>query len=860
VAACSDADNCNPTPHPTSPATLAMEVEPFTESVAPAAMMIAAEACPLEQASVVPALHGTRPAETLNIDAPPAEQAAASSDSDSSSSSINKRSALVDQTMISIPSLLPSPQPFSSATLFGPRARSPPPASADMCSALRWQRWEASERRIHGAVPFPLSRQSWLPAVVGSNSRHAQLAAALLRVVTNADSASQHARDATYTQRTLSPPRVRRARARAAAVTNPKSSLRASKPPPPDFPFVPLPPKATSQFLPFISEWQRLLSPMAVSFGGASGGWYRNPAALLQQITDGVSLGYDGDRTGFIIQPNHPSAKLPEVSAVVDKEILDELRLRRMAGPFTEQQVREMFPFFRTSPMAVVPKSDGGWRIIDDLTHEGADLDGLIEAAQQSGDDDRESRHLQLQAVNAHISDEEARVRYHSFDEAVRMVRRLGRGCWLAKVDWKAAFRQIAVCRDDWPLLGLHWRGRLFVRLVLPFGARSSPARFTQFAQAFAGMLRRCNVPGPSGERFRHVMYYLDDFLLADASREECAALMQAMDDLAQRLGVTLHPTKRDGPTQVLTFLGIGIDTRQMRIFLPDDKKQKVKRVCAQLLAAADNGVSLRQLQSAIGLLLHAGRVVQPGRLMTRRLVELMRVLLRRDASARPYERIPLPPDARDDLQWWIDGLDAWDGVSMMPLDDSWTEPIVMQSDASTSEGAGAVLFAPQPTSTAAAAAVAGDAHSLTAWFHYAWPARELSQFRRLPIAALEMAAIAIALNTFGPQLRGRCIHIHSDSANAVANMTRQAPASPLNMRMLRGIHATAWLHDIRIKLTSHIAGVRNVFADAASRLRVQTADMLASLQLPPETRQAASLPEWLITLVASAPSEVLRN
>jgi hypothetical protein len=43
--------------------------------------------------------------------------------------------------------------------------------------------------------------------VVGSNSRHAQLAAALLRVVTNADSASQHARDATYTQRTLSPPK-----------------------------------------------------------------------------------------------------------------------------------------------------------------------------------------------------------------------------------------------------------------------------------------------------------------------------------------------------------------------------------------------------------------------------------------------------------------------------------------------------------------------------------------------------------------------------------------------------------------------------------------------------------------------------
>ena len=790
-----------------------MQVEPF--SITSAAV---SGACPVEQASAVSALHDTRPAETLNNDAPAAAPHALAADDNAAQ-------------------LLSPPPPISDK--LWPRARSPPPA--EMCSALRWRRWEALERRTHAAVPFPLSRQSWLPTVAGSESRHAQLAAALLRVVTNSDNVSQRsAAERNIVQRSLSPPH------RVCRATNSKKSQRAAAP---DFHFVPLPPTATSQFLPFISEWQRLLSPMAVSFGQASGGWYRNPATLLQQITDGVSLGYDGDRTGFIIQPNHPSAKLPEVSAVVDQEILDELRLRRMAGPFTEQQVRQMFPFFRTSPMAVVPKSDGGWRIIDDLTHEGADLDGLVENSADH-DDDHESRHL---SVNAHISDEEARVRYHSFDEAVRMVRRLGRGCWLAKVDWKAAFRQIAVCRDDWPLLGLNWRGRLFVRLVLPFGARSSPARFTQFAQAFAGMLRRCNVP--SGARFRHVMYYLDDFLLADASREECAALMHAMDDLAQRLGVTLHPTKRDGPTQVLTFLGIGIDTQQMRIFLPDDKKRKVKRVCADLLAA-DNGVSLRQLQSAIGLLLHCGRVVQPGRLMTRRLVELMRVLLRRDA--RPYERIPLPLDARDDLQWWMDGLDAWDGVSMLPLDDSWTEPIVMQSDASTSDGAGAVLFAPQPT--AAAAAIAGDAHSLTAWFHYAWPARDVSQFCRLPIAALEMAAIAIALNTFGPQLRGRCIRIHSDSANAVANMNRQAPVSPLNMRMLRGIHATAWLHDVRIKLTSHIAGDRNVFADAASRLRVQTADKLAALQLPPGTRLPANVPEWMNTLVASAPKEVLRD
>ena len=110
--------------------------------------------------------------------------------------------------------------------------------------------------------------------------------------------------------------------------------------------------------------------------------------------------------------------------------------------------------------------------------------------------------------MNAHIGDEHAHVRFESFEHALRKVRLLGRGCWLAKVDWKAAFRQIAVRMADWPLLGLTWRGVYFVRLVLPFGARSSPRLFTEFAAVFRGVLLRCGA--------RHVVFYLDDFHIHD--------------------------------------------------------------------------------------------------------------------------------------------------------------------------------------------------------------------------------------------------------------------------------------------------------------------------------------------------------
>lgn len=618
-------------------------------------------------------------------------------------------------------------------------------------------------------------------------SKSAALIEALLNVVAVARPRGRHARtqpSPAADDSSLSAPRRRPA---AAAAVQP--------PPAPAFPRVELPSSVRSQFVK--REWEAAIS-----------GWYKDPASLLALIDDGVALGYQGPRDGFCIRRNHPSAYAPEALAVIDKEIVDELAAGRMAGPFSEAEVRQRFAFFRTSPMAVVPKQGGeGWRIIDDLTYGGAD------------------------AVNTYIPDDEAEVRYQSFDKALVYVRELGRGCWLGKIDWKSAFRQVAVAAADWPLLGLHWRDQLFVRLVLPFGARSSPARFMRFAQAFKGILVR-----RVGARCR-VVYYLDDFLVLAPTEAECRAAMETMDELARRLGVSLHPTKREGPSTFVTFLGIGIDTHNMRVFLPQPKKAKLRAALAAL--AAKRAASLRQLQSAVGLMLHAAKVVEPGRLMSRRLVELVR---RRYDETSPRRPLPLPSDAVDDLRWWLDCLDDWDGCSLIPVDEDWAEPVAIQTDACTSDGAGAVLFADAAAATAA---------SPDAWLYYPWPAD--SPLRAWPIAALEMAAIAIALETLGPLLAGRKIRVlrvHSDSSNSVDALVRQSARNPLCMRLLRGCYALALRSGFRLKL-SHISGARNVFADAASRLSSQPPARLHQLGLLPQRRLPALIPQWLLALQA---------
>lgn len=64
---------------------------------------------------------------------------------------------------------------------------------------------------------------------------------------------------------------------------------------------------------------------------------------------------------------------------------------------------------------------------------------------------------------------------YSSFDEAVNLIKSLGQGCYMAKLDIKHAFRLCPVHPDDWHLLGYQWENRFYFDVVLPFGGRSSP-------------------------------------------------------------------------------------------------------------------------------------------------------------------------------------------------------------------------------------------------------------------------------------------------------------------------------------------------------------------------------------------------
>ena len=70
--------------------------------------------------------------------------------------------------------------------------------------------------------------------------------------------------------------------------------------------------------------------------------------------------------------------------------------------------------------------------------------------------------------------------------------------------------------------------------------------------------------------------HYLDDFIiLGPPNSSACADDLERLKTVARCVGVPLAEDKTEGPTCVLTFLGIEIDSNQFILRLPQEKLTK---------------------------------------------------------------------------------------------------------------------------------------------------------------------------------------------------------------------------------------------------------------------------------------------
>ena len=171
---------------------------------------------------------------------------------------------------------------------------------------------------------------------------------------------------------------------------------------------------------------------------------------LLDSFSRGFPLNYQGPRQSFFATNLKSAIDNP---MAVDVKISQELKLNRIAGPFDQPP----FECFRVSPLGLVPKKvPGEYRMIHHLSFPKG------------------------QSVNDEISVEYSHVQYARIDDAIKPIKEVGQGCYLAKTDIKSAFRIIPIRPEDYPLLGMTWQEQFYFDKCMPMGCSSSCPTFAQ--------------------------------------------------------------------------------------------------------------------------------------------------------------------------------------------------------------------------------------------------------------------------------------------------------------------------------------------------------------------------------------------
>ncbi|KAL9951074.1 hypothetical protein ACROYT_G043670 [Oculina patagonica] len=463
----------------------------------------------------------------------------------------------------------------------------------------------------------------------------------------------------------------------------------------------------------------------------------------------------------FSFETSHLQSAL-EHPEVVDAKLKKELDAHRLAGPFHSPP----FPVFHVSPIGVVPKkSPGEFRLIHHLSYP------------------KET------SINDGISSEHSSVHYATIQDAIRLIKLADPGCFLAKTDIKNAFRIIPINPSDYHLLGIKWNGQYFYDRCMPMGCASSCKTFETFSTAVEWIARE-------KLSIQNILHLLDDFLIVAPSKSLCHKQLDIFLSLCSYLGIPTAPEKTCGPSTILSFAGIELDTVQSQARLPQDKLLKCTQLISQFLHRMK--VTLQELQSLIGLLNFACSVILPGRAFLRRLIDLT------TGIRAAYHRIRLSGQAKDDLRVWLSFLSSFNGRSFF-LDEIWhgSDKLNLFTDAAGSIGFGAVFA--------------------NHWCCGKWPSDWLNK----NIAFLEFYPIVLSLYLWGHLIQNRCILFFTDNEALVYIINKQSCRDRDLMFFVRKLVSVCLKYNILFK-AKHVPGVCNKLADSLSRLQIHTFKQLA--------------------------------
>ena len=400
--------------------------------------------------------------------------------------------------------------------------------------------------------------------------------------------------------------------------------------------------------------------------------------------------------------------------------------------------------FQNVSPIFTCPKKDGSHRLI-----------------------------LNLKKLNLDIP-----YKHFKMDSLQTALQLITPGCFMTSVDLKDAYYSVPIHPSDKILLRFVWEGELWQFNAMPNGLALAPRMFTKLLKPVFAHLRAAGFGSTS---------FIDDSLQVSPSFPLAVLNVKETVRLLTKLGFIIHPIKSVlVPSQKITYLGVEIDSVDMKVRLTYERAKGIFNLCNTVLQSRDK-LSIRLLAKVIGKLIASFPAVKFGALHFRNLEECKKDALKENKG--DFEGLAcLSVQAVNELRWWISNIMSAENdiVSSDP-------DITITTDASLS-GWGGVCN--------------GNATG------GAWLPDEGDHH----INFLEIKAAFFTLKSFSGIVEGKHVRLLLDNSTAVACIAKMGTShSPLCNALI--FELWNWCIPRNIWLsTAHIPGRLNTAADQESR------------------------------------------
>ena len=371
-------------------------------------------------------------------------------------------------------------------------------------------------------------------------------------------------------------------------------------------------------------------------------------------------------------------------------------------------------------------------------------------------------------------------------------------GDWFAVLDLKSAYRSVHIAPEHRTCQGFCWKidgeDRYLVDNCLCFGLKCAPYIFSQLTDFIVRSMERRGFLGTFG--------YLDDFLIVGNSREDCDQKLSSLIRLLRYLGFDIAWEKLISPSQIVTYLGIEVDSVEMEFRLPEKKLIKTRSLVSEFKGKTH--ATKKELQVLAGHLSHASTVVKGGRTFSRRLLNLIKYLPDQGKIVRLPDWIEL------DLSWWDSMLLVFNGSARIIV--SNPDVVGVVSTDSSMTGFGGLwnndwfvgVWKPENV----------DPHVIP---EHHWVRPPDSYDEDMNINVLELWPVLESAARWGNQWSGFKVRILTDNTQVLQMINCGRSSSVKCMFWIRELFWLSFIHNFHL-VASHISTDCNIIPDFLSR------------------------------------------